>query len=83
MPCFPLLRLSRRWMLVPQQTLTNLSEHGMVRHEAAEAVGALGDTESIELLSSFKDDRDDLVRESCEVALDAADYWATTCVSTQ
>ena len=53
----------------------------MVRHEAAEAIGALGTDECVELLKQFVADKDDLVRESCEVALDAADYWATTCTS--
>ena len=49
----------------------------MVRHESAEALGAIeerwGDCEAI--LEQFLNDEDDVVRESCMVALDAADYW--------
>lgn len=52
-------------------------EHCMVRHESAEALGAIeerwGECETI--LSQFLHDDDDVVRESCLVALDAADYW--------
>ena len=63
----------------------------MVRHEAAEALGALWFNQDTEagraamdachsLLKRFSDpqfERDVAVRESCEVALDATDYWAT------
>ncbi|KAK1744925.1 putative deoxyhypusine hydroxylase [Skeletonema marinoi] len=53
------------------------NEHRMVRHESAEALGAIeerwGECELI--LEQFLNDRDDVVRESCVVALDAADYW--------
>lgn len=49
----------------------------MVRHESAEALGAIeerwGECECI--LQKFLQDEDDVVRESCLVALDAADYW--------
>ena len=47
----------------------------MVRHEAAEALGAIGSPECQAVLKTFKDDIDQVVRESCEVALDIADYW--------
>ncbi len=56
--------------------LCNTTEHGMVRHEAAEAIGAIGDSECVALLQRFVKDSDELVRESCEVALDAVEYWA-------
>ena len=51
----------------------------MVRHEAAEALGAIvGAEESCRtILEEFKNDEDDVVRESCEVALDCQDYWST------
>jgi hypothetical protein len=49
----------------------------MVRHESAEALGAIeerwGDCEAI--LRQFLNDEDDVVRESCMVALDSADYY--------
>lgn len=58
-------------------SLKRTNEHRMVRHESAEALGAIeerwGECESI--LQKFLDDEDDVVRESCVVALDAADYW--------
>jgi len=46
-----------------------------VRHEAAEALGAIGTQRCFELLSKYKDDEDQIVRESCLVALDAQEYW--------
>ncbi len=50
----------------------------MVRHEAAEAAGAvLDDIErSKALLEEFVKDGNQVVAESCIVALDIADYWA-------
>eukprot|EP01038_Epipyxis_sp_PR26KG_P004233 gene4233-6010_t len=56
--------------------LSNLNEHPMVRHEAAEALGAIGGTEAEEILSKFKEDSENVVVESCLVALDAIDYWS-------
>ncbi len=56
------------------------NEHRMVRHESAEALGAIeerwGECELI--LEQFLNDKDDVVRESCIVALDAADYFGYT-----
>uniref|UniRef100_A0A1I8GDL0 Deoxyhypusine hydroxylase n=3 Tax=Macrostomum lignano TaxID=282301 RepID=A0A1I8GDL0_9PLAT len=54
--------------------LTDQSEHGMVRHEAAEALGAIGTPRCVELLRQYLTDPEILVRESCVVALDIADY---------
>ena len=58
-------------------SLKRKDEHCMVRHESAEALGAIeerwGECEAI--LEQFVNDEDDVVRESCMVALDAADYW--------
>ena len=60
-----------------ETSLKRENEHRMVRHESAEALGAIeerwGECEAI--LEQFLDDEDDVVRESCMVALDAADYW--------
>jgi len=58
-------------------SLRREGEHHMVRHEAAEALGAIdGRWQDCEqLLREFRQDPDDVVRESCEVALDAADYF--------
>eukprot|EP00475_Leptophrys_vorax_P022564 TRINITY_DN3071_c0_g1_i1.p1 TRINITY_DN3071_c0_g1~~TRINITY_DN3071_c0_g1_i1.p1 ORF type:complete len:323 (-),score=70.30 TRINITY_DN3071_c0_g1_i1:29-946(-) len=50
-------------------------EHEMVRHEAAEALGAMADKSTVELLESFKQCNDRIVSESCDVALDIHEYW--------
>ena len=55
--------------------LENESEHKMVRHEAAEALGAIGGPDVDVILQQYKNDTEDVVRESAEVALDAMDYW--------
>ena len=54
--------------------LRDTTVHAMVRHEAAEALGALPDTDKI--LASFANDNDLIVQQSCEVALDAMAYYA-------
>ncbi len=57
------------------QTLSNRSEEGMVRHEAAEALGSLGDEEGVqEMLRQFIDDDAQVVKESIVVALDMAEF---------
>ena len=48
----------------------------MVRHEAAEALGAIGTADAVARLEAFADSDAVMLRESCQVALDAADYWA-------
>ncbi|KJH50437.1 PBS lyase HEAT-like repeat protein [Dictyocaulus viviparus] len=61
------------------------SENSMVRHECAEALGAIATTECITILQNYIDDVEasncviattcyQIVRESCEVALDMAEY---------
>lgn len=51
-------------------TLCNESEHPMVRHEAAEALGSIADLASVELLKRFQKHPEPIVSQSCEVALD-------------
>ena len=47
----------------------------MVRHEAAEALGSLGDEEGVEaILRKFLDDPEQVVRDSVVVALDMAEF---------
>jgi len=63
-----------------EESLSRLDEHAMVRHESAEALGAIEGTsedwERIEsILTRYQKDFDPAVAESCVVALDAADYW--------
>ncbi|KAI5866639.1 deoxyhypusine hydroxylase [Durotheca rogersii] len=55
--------------------LSNVEEASMVRHEAAEALGSLGEEEGVEeILKRFLHDEEKVVRESVIVALDMADY---------
>ncbi|KAL4943899.1 Deoxyhypusine hydroxylase [Aspergillus oleicola] len=57
------------------ETLSDLNEAGMVRHEAAEALGSLGDVEGVEdTLKKFLNDSEKVVRDSIIVALDMAEY---------
>jgi deoxyhypusine monooxygenase len=56
--------------------LNNLTEHEMVRHEAAESLGSIGTPECEEILSLYREDSRQVVKESCLVALDTLDYWA-------
>jgi len=56
--------------------LQDLNEHAMVRHEAAEALGAIKDDRCGPLLEKFQEaEKDSIVRESCDVALSIAEYW--------
>lgn len=57
------------------EVLKDEAQHAMVRHEAAEAIGAIAETESEPLLQKFQSDADKIVSESCDVALDITDYW--------
>lgn len=61
-----------------KKVLMDHKEHRMVRHEAAEALGAIGTPECEEILQVYLKDSEQVVRESCEVALDIIDYWAPT-----
>ncbi|KAI1908051.1 deoxyhypusine hydroxylase [Ophidiomyces ophidiicola] len=56
-------------------TLSDKEEVGMVRHEAAEALGSLGAEEGVEeTLKRFLNDPEKVVRDSIIVALDMAEY---------
>lgn len=56
-------------------SLSDVNEASMVRHEAAEALGGLGEEEGVEAtLRLFLNDKEKVVRESCIVALDIAEY---------
>ncbi|OAP63020.1 deoxyhypusine hydroxylase [Fonsecaea erecta] len=58
--------------------LENTKEESMVRHEAAEALGSLGEEPGVEdMLRRFLDDPEQVVRESVIVALDMAVYEKT------
>lgn len=58
--------------------LGDLKEESMVRHEAAEALGSLGEEEGVEeTLKRFLNDKEQVVRESVVVALDMAEFEKT------
>eukprot|EP01083_Nonionella_stella_P232960 821280_1 len=58
------------------EALRNQDEHPMVRHEAAEALGAIAEDKAIPLLKEFQSHSEKVISESCDVALDLADYWS-------
>lgn len=51
------------------------SEHEMVRHEAAEALGSISEEDSRELLQEFLSSDNRVLSESCAVALDLKEFW--------
>jgi deoxyhypusine monooxygenase len=60
------------------KVLDNGDENPMVRHEAAEALGAIASPESNDILTKYLKDPADVVRESCEIALDISEYYSNT-----
>ena len=56
------------------ERLEDGEEDVMVRHEAAEALGAIGDRTALEVLERFADDDEVVIAESCEVALDLLEW---------
>ncbi|XVE72974.1 hypothetical protein DITRI_Ditri11bG0080800 [Diplodiscus trichospermus] len=54
--------------------LRTASEHPMVIHEAAEALGSIADDQSIALLEEFAGDPEPIVSQSCEVALSMLEF---------
>ena len=61
-----------------QAVLRNRQEDDMVRHEAAEALGAVGDRASLDLLRERRDDESEaaVVRETCEIAIESVEWQA-------
>jgi deoxyhypusine monooxygenase len=55
--------------------LENGEENPMVRHEAAEALGAIGSKEILPLLAKHSNSDERVVKESCLIALDIHDYY--------
>lgn len=54
--------------------LGDLKESPMVRHECAEALGSIATEDCLEVLGRYRNDRERVVRESCEVALDMCKF---------
>lgn len=57
--------------------LQDESEDPIVRHETALALGEI--TQSKDLLNRYSKHENQLIRESCEIALDFVDYWQEGC----
>ena len=60
------------------KVLQNQSESGMVRHEAAEALGAIAKDECKQIIKKHLNDNECVVKESCVVANDIYDFWTET-----
>jgi hypothetical protein len=59
-------------------TLKKNIEHTKVRHKPPHTQGGLGGGDIEEVLNVYRSgDKDEIVVESCEVALDAMNYWET------
>lgn len=56
------------------QALALKTENEMVRHECAEAIGAIATDQANEILKNYLSDDQRVVRESAIVALDVSDY---------
>ncbi|XP_067011128.1 deoxyhypusine hydroxylase [Anabrus simplex] len=57
-----------------KESLEDCSENEMVRHECAEALGAIASSECFEILERYLKDDKRVVKESCEIALDMCEY---------
>jgi deoxyhypusine monooxygenase len=59
-----------------KQVLEDRDEDSMCRHEAAEALGAIGDESVLELLREMRDNEKEVVvvRETCEIAVDRIEW---------
>ena len=59
-----------------RQVLMDKQEDAMCRHEAAEALGALSDKGSLDLLRQFRDAKDepDVITETCDIAVDRIEW---------
>ena len=60
---------------------SDVHEHVMVRHEAAEALGAIGNREAVPVLEKYQNDEHIEVSESCEVALDLLNWVSNSTVA--
>ncbi|XP_030369515.1 deoxyhypusine hydroxylase [Scaptodrosophila lebanonensis] len=57
-----------------QSNLEDRLENEMVRHECAEALGAIATDDCIEILNRYANDDKRVVKESCVIALDMCEY---------
>lgn len=54
--------------------LSDTAQNEMVRHECAEALGAIANEQCWDVLRKYLGDEKRVVRESCEIALDMCEY---------
>ena len=66
--------LEKLYRQLQGDVLSDEDEHVMVRHEAAEALGAIGDYSVIPILEKFVNHPMPEISESCEVAIDLLDW---------
>ncbi|KAF9914114.1 hypothetical protein BX616_008934 [Lobosporangium transversale] len=59
---------------VLKRVLGTMDEDPMVRHEAAEALGAIGHLESLPILEEYLKDGSDIVSQTCELAIEKIKY---------
>jgi len=72
---FVLGQMQRAVALGPlEKSLRDTAENQMVRHEAAEAIGAISEESATPMLQEFSKDANQVVAESCIIALDISDY---------
>lgn len=56
------------------KSLEDVAENEMVRHECAEALGAIATQDCLDILNKYLEDSKRVVKESCEIALDMCEY---------
>lgn len=59
-----------------RDVLSDVQEDAMCRHEAAEALGALGTADNLDVLKQFRDREGEevVVKETCEIAIDRIEW---------
>ncbi|XP_022180734.1 deoxyhypusine hydroxylase [Myzus persicae] len=57
-----------------KESLIDENQNDMVRHECAEALGAIATDDCYDILKQYINDQKVVVKESCEVALDMCEY---------
>jgi deoxyhypusine monooxygenase len=66
-----------------QAVLSNEAEDPMVRHEAGEALGALGHVPSLDLLRKYAGDKEETVAQTCELAIARIEWEASGAAKTE
>jgi deoxyhypusine monooxygenase len=59
---------------VLKKVLGTMDEDPMVRHEAAEALGAIGSLDSLPILEEYLKDECEVVSQTCELAIEKIKY---------